>query len=79
MRKRPEWASDRFPKPVINVAYLPRAPTRVTGETPCVCLFLDYSKNNAIKEAKKKAPEVKEPGPKREEEKITQKGAEILP
>jgi len=41
-------------------------------------LFFDYSKLIAVKEAKKKAP-AQEPGPKREEEKITQKGAEILP
>jgi len=44
-------------------------------------LFIDYSKNNDVKEErkqKKKAPGA-EPGPKREEEKITQKGAEILP
>jgi len=37
-------------------------------------LFFDYSKLIAVKEAKKKAP-AQEPGPKREEEKITQKGA----
>jgi len=42
------------------------------------CVFLDYSKLVAVKKAKKKAP-AQEPGPKREEEKITQKGAEILP
>jgi len=40
-------------------------------------LFFNYSKLDAVKEAKKK-PRAG-PGPKREEEKITQKGAEILP